>query len=120
MTEWFNRLSEKATRRRLRRQMPKAEVILWSRLRAKQILGQRFRRQYSVGPYVVDFYCPDLKLAIEIDGESHYREGAAESDQQRQAMIESFGICFRRFTNLDIYENLDGVLEVIARAIQER
>ncbi len=93
--------------------MPPAEIILWSKLRGKNLLGLKFRRQYSIGPYIVDFYCPQLKLAIEIDGESHYIDGAQGRDLMRQSIIESAGITFLRFTNGDIYDRLEGVIEKI-------
>ena len=118
MTQPFNRFDEKALRRRLRNDMPPAEVLLWSRLRGKQLLGRKFRRQFSVGPYCLDFYCPELRLAIEVDGDSHFTDAAKPRDHVRQGWIESFGIRFLRFTNTDIYENPDGVLEVIAAAIE--
>jgi very-short-patch-repair endonuclease len=118
MTQYFNRLTEKETRRRLRGTMPPAEARLWSRLRARQVLGRKFRRQYSVGPFSLDFYCVEEKLAIELDGDSHFSPEARESDAQRQHFIESFGIRFLRFTNHEVYDNLDGVLEVIADAVQ--
>jgi very-short-patch-repair endonuclease len=119
MTEYFNRSSEKEMRRRLRKEMPQAEVVLWTRLRGKQLFGKKFRRQYSVGPYSIDFYCPEVKLAIELDGDSHFTQEAKQYDAQRQQYIESFGIRFLRFTNQDVYENLDGVLEAISLAVQE-
>ena len=75
MNEYFNQDSEKEKRQRLRNTMPDAEVILWSRLKGRQILGCKFRRQHSVGPFVMDFYSPEIRLAIELDGDSHYREG---------------------------------------------
>ena len=109
----FNKTSEKAKRRKLRNNMPKAESVLWYYLRRKQLEGYKFRRQYSVGKYVIDFYCPRFKLAIEVDGASHFWPGAAEYDKRRQKYIESFGIKFLRFTNTDVYENIDGVLEKI-------
>lgn len=73
----------------------------------------KFIRQFGVGPFVLDFYCPKLKLAIEIDGDSHFVERAEEYDKRRQQFIERFSIKFLRFTNGDIYENLDGVIEEI-------
>jgi very-short-patch-repair endonuclease len=76
MTEFFNRREDKEKRRRLRKEMPLAEVILWSQLRAKQLLGMKFRRQHGVGPYVLDLYCPEARLAIEVDGETHVTPGA--------------------------------------------
>jgi very-short-patch-repair endonuclease len=119
MTQFFNRSNEKDLRRRLRKEMPKAEVLLWCQIRGRQLLGLKFRRQYSVGPYCIDFYCTEAKLAIKIDGESHFEASAAQYDKDRQRFIESFGIRFLRVTNVDIYENLDGVLETIAKALQQ-
>ena len=87
--------------------------MLWSKLRGKNVKGYKFRRQYSIGAYIVDFYCAEMKLAVELDGESHFIEGSEERDRKRQAFIESAGICFLRFTNTDVYERLDGVVETI-------
>src|SRR6266498_2836790 len=101
----------KEKRRVLRKNMPPAEFILWSKLRSKSLNGCKFRRQYSIGTYIVDFYCPQAKLAIEIDGESHFVDGADTYDRKRQAIIESFGVNFLRFTNIDIYERLEGVID---------
>jgi very-short-patch-repair endonuclease len=97
--------------------MPPAEFILWSKLRSKSLNGCKFRRQYSIGTYIVDFYCPQLKLAIEIDGESHFIDGADSYDRNRQAIIESFGVNFLRFTNTDVYERLEGVIDKILERI---
>src|SRR5688500_7623038 len=88
MTHIFNRRSEKGTRQSLRNSLPPVELILWSKLKNRQICAQKFRRQFSVGPYVVDFYCPALKLAIEIDGDSHFQPGEQEKDSTRQRFIE--------------------------------
>ncbi len=117
MTKIFNRTDVKEKRRTLRKNMPPAEVILWSTLRGKSLKGCKFRRQYSIGPYIVDFYCPQLKLAIEIDGESHFVEGKAAYDRNRQAAIESAGVCFLRFTNTDVYERLEGVIDKILERV---
>ena len=100
--------------------MPRAEVILWSKLKGRQLLGCKFRRQYGVGAFVMDFYSTEIELAIEVDGDSHFQEGRPEYDRRRQAFIESFGIRIIRFWNGDIHENLDGVLEAIVREIVER
>jgi len=120
MTKIFNRAYEKNNRKMLRSNMPKAEVVLWSRLKGKRLDGYKFRRPYSVQKFVIDFYCPRLKLAIEVDGDSHFSEGSERTDKARQAFIESFGISFLRFTNRDIYENLAGVLAKIEDFVQER
>jgi very-short-patch-repair endonuclease len=114
MTVLYNKSTENQKRRKLRNQMPTAEVILWSRLQKRQLLGFKFRRQFSVGPFVLDFYCPEAKLAIEIDGDSHFQNSTSDYDGSRQETIEQFGIRFLRFTNLEIYKNLNSVLETIA------
>jgi very-short-patch-repair endonuclease len=107
----------KGRRKQLRHTMPEAEVILWSQLKNGQISGIKFRRQYSVGRYVVDFYCAKKKLAIEIDGDSHYMLNAPERDDERQKWIEQFGIRFLRFTNDDVRKNLYGVLDAIEKVV---
>ena len=119
MTTLFNQTSEKLKRRELRSNITKAEAIVWQKLRCKQIENCKFRNQYSVDRFVLDFYSPEIKLAIEIDGESHFQEGVAQYDEERQIFIESAGIKFLRFTNKDVYENLNGVLETIAYKIRE-
>ncbi len=93
--------------------MPKAEIVVWSRLKNSQLGGLKFRRQQSVGAFVLDFYCHSLKLAIEIDGDSHFQDGAQEYDLFRQRIIEQLGISFLRFTNTEVYENLEEVLRKI-------
>jgi len=116
VTRVFNKATETQKRRDLRNNMPQAEVLVWSRIRRQQLAGHRFRRQYSVGPYVIDFYCPALKLAVEIDGLSHLGPAAEAADRERQVFIESFGIRFVRFTNEEVLCDLDGVVEAIAQA----
>ncbi len=101
----------KKRRQKLRNSAVKAEVVLWSYLKNKQLYGYKFRRQYSVGPYVIDFYCPAIKLAIEVDGPSHI--GQEAYDRERQNYIEQFGIRFLRVTNRDVYKNISGVIKAI-------
>ncbi|MEL6490300.1 MAG: endonuclease domain-containing protein [Cyanobacteria bacterium J06621_3] len=113
MTEIFNRRRDTPKRQRLRNDSPRAERILWRRLRRRQIAGFKFRRQYGVERYVLDFYCPELKLAIEIDGSSHNGLKAQAYDHQRQQFVESFGIQFLRFTNHLVYEQIDFVVATI-------
>ncbi len=98
--------------------MPQAEVILWSRLKGRQLERYKFRRQYSILHFVVDFYCPELKLAIEADGDSHYTEVGVLSDRKRQDQIEALGIHLLRFNNRDICEHLEEVLSRIAEQIK--
>jgi len=119
MNQLFNRPEYKTLRQRLRKDMPDAEVIVWSYLRDRRLCGYKFRRQHGIGRYVVDFYCPKLRLVIELDGDSHFQSGAAKRDRQRQNFIESFGITVIRFTNTDIYENITGVLEELINYIDD-
>ena len=113
MTEIFNKNSEKLKRKKLRNNLSEAERIIWYRLKNKQIHGYKFRRQYGVGKYVVDFYCPKAQLVIEIDGDSHYNESAAKYDIKRQEYLESLGLRVIRFTNMEVYKSLEGVIEII-------
>lgn len=119
MARIYTRKSEQEKRRYLRNSMPKSEVLLWVKLKNKQMHGERFLRQYSVDQYVIDFYCPRLKLAIEVDGDSHFIGDAQEYDKERQSYIEALGIHFWCFTNTDIYENIDGVCQTIWEKIED-
>jgi very-short-patch-repair endonuclease len=117
LTQLYNKVSEQYKRRSLRSNMPKAEALVWARLRDRQVEGYKFRRQYSVGAFVVDFYCPELKLAIEIDGPSHWMDGIPEYDAQRQLFLEGKGITVVRVTNERVYQDLDGAIGLIVAAI---
>ena len=114
MSEIFNPIASKENRRNLRSHMPKAERLLWWRIKGKNLAGLRFRRQHGIGPYIIDFYCPELNLAIELDGLSH--DYIVEYDIRRQAYIESLGIKVLRYANKDVLENLDCVLAGILSA----
>ncbi len=119
MTQFFNRTQDKEKRRLLRNNMPKAEAVIWSKLKGRQLLVYKFRRHYCLDRYVVDFYCPELKLAVEIDGDSHFQKGSEDNDRHRQTFIESFGIQFLRFTNEDVFKNIEGVIEIVRRTALE-
>ena len=111
----FDRTPEKTrTARELRQNSTDVERHLWNRLRSGQIDGHRFRRQHPVGPYVLDFYCPRLRLAIELDGGQHNLPPEIERDQRRDAWLAARGITVLRYWNSDVVENIDGVLEHIA------
>ena len=99
--------------RQLRRSMTPAEVHLWQHLRLKQLDGLKFRRQHPVGPFIVDFYCAGLSLAIEVDGDSHDEQ--AEYDVARTKWLESHSYRIIRFSNDDVLHNIEGVMEEIAR-----
>ena len=85
--------------RLLRKQATFSERLLWSRLRRRQ-LGVRFLRQQPIAAYIVDFYCPQFELAIEIDGRSH--DGTGNADNERQRVLEQMGVRFLRFTNDEV------------------
>ncbi len=113
MTLHRNRHDQLEKRRLLRREVPPAERLLWRYLRDRGLGGHKFRRQYSVGPFVLDFCCPAAALAIELDGPTHEPDLAREYDAERQAHIERLGFRFLRFTNAEVRENLEGVLATI-------
>lgn len=117
MTQLFNKISEKEKRRKLRNNSTKAEICLWTEIRNKK-LGYRFLRQYGVGKYVIDFYSPRLKLAIEVDGVTHLTKEELEYDEKRQSEIEQVGIQFIRFTNLEVYYDIENVINTISERIK--
>ena len=94
--------------RQLRNNSTLAEVLLWNQIKKNQIRGYRFLRQKPIDNYIVDFFCYELMLAIEIDGETHNYK--VEKDQIRQNRIESLGIHLLRFLDIDVKRNMDGVL----------
>ncbi len=119
MSNIFNRKSQKPKRQYLRNNATTAECILWSKLKGKQLLGQKFRRQHGIGPFIVDFYCHECKLAIELDGATHWTKEAKEYDRRREEHIEQYGIHFLRFTNSAVVKNLDGVLVAIGEEVKK-
>lgn len=104
-------------RRKLRQQMTEPEQKLWYRLR--EISVAKFRRQHSVGPYVVDFYCAAAKLVIEVDGESHFTADGEQHDLIRGDYLTVQGLRVLRFTNDEVMKNLDGVLQVIIETVRD-
>jgi very-short-patch-repair endonuclease len=104
-------------RRTLRRNSTDAEAALWSELRDRSLGGFKFRRQHSCGPYILDFYCAEASLAIELDGGQHYEEAAVASDVERTRFIRRRGIEVLRFTNEVVFSQRLDVLEAIASAL---
>jgi len=104
---------------KLRQTMTDAELILWSRLRKRQMLGQHFRRQHPVGPYIADFACVTLKLIVEVDGDTHGTEAQLAYDARRTRFLETRGWTVIRCNNVDVYRNLDGVLTQIGDVVHE-
>jgi very-short-patch-repair endonuclease len=115
----YNRKELKERRRGLRNNGTPAEAILWKGLKAKQLKGRRFRRQFSVGNYILDFFCPSEKLCIELDGYSHFTELGVKKDQIRDKYLHGLGIKVLRFDNEDVYQNPSAVLEIISEHISD-
>ena len=99
--------------RLLRKNSTLSEILLWKHLRGKQMKGYDFHRQKPLDNYIVDFFCNELMLAIEIDGSSHELEGAYERDQERQQKLESLGISFLRFDDRMVKQDMKSVLLAI-------
>ncbi|MBF0484030.1 MAG: endonuclease domain-containing protein [Candidatus Omnitrophica bacterium] len=105
--------------RDLRKEQTDAEKLIWLYVRNQQIKNIKFRRQFSIGNYIIDFYAPSIKLAIEIDGGQHYEDIGERKDKTRSKYLESQGIKILRFANNDVLINMDGVYEVIENKIEE-
>jgi very-short-patch-repair endonuclease len=105
--------------RRLRRNLTDVETKLWQRLRRDQLNGLNFRRQHPIGPYVLDFYCPAIRLGIELDGGQHNFDRQKRADDRRTRWLEANGVNLIRFWNNDVVSNFLGVLEEIARIASE-
>ena len=119
MTLHYNRAGQREKRRTLRNNATAAERRLWSRLQGQQ-LGVNFRRQYSVDAFVVDFYSPSCEIAVEVDGDAHLTRNGMAADSERTGYLARFGIAVIRFTNAEVCENRDGVLERIEAVVQQR
>ncbi len=105
--------------RQLRNDSTLSEILLWNELKGKQLEGYDFHRRKPILNYILDFFCHELELAIEIDGESHDFEDADRYDLKRQAEIEKLGIRFLRFDDLDVKRDMDSVLSTIEGYIEE-
>ena len=99
--------------RKLRSNSTLGEVLLWKQLRAGQLQGLTFNRQKPLGRYIVDFYCKQLQLVIEIDGGYHFEEEQKILDKERQAVLEDLGLHFLRFHDEEIRKDLPQVLQKI-------
>ena len=105
--------------RNLRKQSTEAEKLLWQKLRRKQFHGLRFRRQFPLGPYFGDFVCLPARLVVEVDGGLHAEPAQREHDQRRSNWLRTQKFRVLRFWNLDVFQNIEGVLDVIDAAIRE-
>lgn len=117
MERRFNQKGQKLVRQELRSNMTPAEVTLWKQLRGRALRGFKFRRQFGVGPFIVDFYCPEARLAVEVDGDSHYVPDASGRDEHRERFIKTHGIQIVRFTNLEVRDDLESVISVIEKLL---
>lgn len=115
MQKIFNSRKIKENRQKLRKSATPQEVILWSILKRKQ-LGYKFRRQYSIGKYIVDFYCPERKLIIELDGWQHKEN--KQYDHDRSGYFRDLGLSIVRFWNNDVNNNIEGVILRIEECLE--
>src|ERR1041384_6142740 len=115
----LNRRAQKNLRNRLRNSTTSAEAILWTCLQQRKLLGRKFRRQFGIGRYIVDFYCPECRLAIELDGASHFAANAEERETIRTTYLQRQGIRIIRFENRAIYQDIELVLETIRENLRQ-
>lgn len=113
MPRLYNLNSHKLLRRELRRNATPAERRFWSYVKNRQVQGFFFRRQHSIDRYIVDFYCPQLRLVVEIDGLVHQDYETQHNDKVRQQFLEACFIRVIRFTNKEVMENIEEVLKVL-------
>lgn len=106
-------------RRALRTDSTDAEATLWFHLRDRRMSGFKFRRQHPIGRFIVDFYCPERHLAIELDGGQHFEPAAQVYDERRTTFLQNQGITVLRFSNDLIFQELQAVLEMIFRVLRE-
>jgi very-short-patch-repair endonuclease len=118
MTILFNRVETKERRRGLRRKSTVAEDRLWEFLKNRKLAGQKFRRQFAVDNFYVDFYCPKFRLIIEVDGSIHDVPENKIYDRERQKSLESLGLVFLRFKNSDVKYRIETVLKTITNFFQ--
>src|SRR5438034_2483379 len=113
----FNPPLQKFRRQELRNNPTAAETVLWKCLKGRQLLGKKFRRQFGIGPYIADFYCPECRLIIELDGSSHFTVGIDEYEGDRRRYFELLGLSVVRFENKVVFRNIEAVLETIRQEI---
>jgi very-short-patch-repair endonuclease len=114
----FNRGEHKERRRFLRSNGTSAEAVMWMMLKERKLLGKKFRRQFGVGPYILDFYCPEAKLCVELDGAGHFTWMGNEHDTNRtEYLLLVHGIRVLRFENEQVFKCPEGVLSEIKDAL---
>ncbi|MFN3877683.1 MAG: endonuclease domain-containing protein [Brevundimonas sp.] len=109
-----------ARARELRREMTLPEVLLWGQIRGRCLDGILFRRQHPIGPYILDFYCEDARLAVEVDGDSHAQPNAVEHDRRRTEWLNARGITVVRIAARDVLGEMAAVVDHIHRQVRDR
>jgi very-short-patch-repair endonuclease len=116
----FNRKSLKSFRSSLRNRSTSAEAALWEMLKSRKFEGRKFRRQYSIGNYIVDFCCPTEKLVIELDGAPHGEYHKIQEDENRDKFLESVGFTVLRFENRFVFQEPEYVKSEISKVINRK
>ncbi len=106
-------------RKKIRKKVTPAEAVLWKHIKSEKLEGIKFRRQYSIDNYILDFYYPKYKLAVELDGMPHFSEKGIINDEERDKYLKSFGIQVLRFENDLIMKRLETVLSFILEEIKK-
>jgi very-short-patch-repair endonuclease len=104
----------------MRVRLTPAELVLWRHLKGRQLMGLKFRRQVPMGPYIIDFFCPEAKLAIELDGGGHARHHTAVADAKRDTWLTEHGILTLRFTNENVLRDVALVCDAILAEARPR
>ena len=110
----------KQTARRLRKEMTHCEQMMWMRLRRKQLQNTQFYRQKPIGTYIVDFYAPNAKLVVEVDGSQHLGLKHKQNDRERDAYLTNAGLQVLRFGNMQVLQEIDAVVDAILKALMNR
>jgi len=106
-------------RKQLRNNATQAEKLLWYELRKSQLIGKKFRRQHGIGKYILDFYCPEARLAIELDGSQHEEDNQQEHDEIRTKFLNGLRISVIRFKNTDVIYGRDAVAKRIHEKMRQ-
>jgi very-short-patch-repair endonuclease len=120
MQQYHNKKQLLIFRKKLRNNGTPAEAELWKHISNKKLEGRKFRRQHSVGSYILDFYCPAENLAIELDGEHHYWQEGIDKDLKKELFLQGHSIRVLRFENKWVFQDIEYVLKTIAAAFCQR
>lgn len=112
----YNDQVQKGRRQELRKNQTEAENVLWQKIRGRKVNNLKFHRQYSVGPYILDFFCPEIRLAIELDGEQH--KDQKEYDKERDLFLKDKDINVVRFWNHEVLGGIGKILEIIEENVK--